>query len=66
LKKVCQNQNIVELFCGSSIISANFAKTALLNDLDPYVFKIFSNYNDLIVKNNFSSEDYFKFRKLED
>jgi site-specific DNA-adenine methylase len=61
-----KNEDFVELFSGSAVLSANLAKTAILNDLDPFVYKIFSNYNNLIVPEIFTKEDYFSVRVKED
>lgn len=58
-----QGENFVELFAGSGVLSANLAKTAILNDKDPYIFNIYNNYNDLIVPEEFTQDDYFKYRK---
>ena len=56
---------IVELFCGSSVISANYAYKAILNDIDLYLYKILKNYNNLIVPKIFTKEDYLKIRGQE-
>lgn len=61
-----QGQDFVEVFSGSSVLSANLAKSAILNDLDPIVYKIFSNYEKLIVPAEFTIDDYFRTRKLTD
>jgi len=61
-----KNEYIVELFCGSSVISVNLASRAILNDLDPYIYKILSCYKDLEVSEIFTQEDYFKVRNQED
>lgn len=58
-----QGEDFVELFAGSGVLSANLAKTTILNDKDPYIFNIYNNYNDLIVPEEFTREDYFKYRK---
>lgn len=57
-----KDEDFVEVFSGSAVLSANLAKTALLNDLDPIIFKIFSNYDKLIVPKKFTQSDYFKYR----
>lgn len=61
-----KGKDFVEAFSGSAVLSANLAKTAVLNDLDPIIFKIFSNYSQLINKKNFSDLDYYKFRSKDD
>lgn len=59
-------RDFVELFCGSAVLSANLAKRAVLNDLDPFVFKILNNFEELIVPDEVSPEDYFEYRSKED
>lgn len=61
-----KGEDFVEVFAGSAVLSANLAKTAVINDLDPIIFKIFSNYQKLIVPKSFTQADYFKFRKVID
>lgn len=61
-----KDKDFVEVFSGSSVLSANLAKTAILNDLDPIIYKIFSNYEQLIVPEEFTIDDYFRTRKLSD
>lgn len=43
-----KGMDFVELFAGSAILSANLAKTALLNDRDPVVSTILSRFDELI------------------
>lgn len=52
----------VELFAGSSVISANLAKTSILNDKDINIYNILSRFDELIVPKVFTKEDYFKHR----
>ena len=61
-----ENSDIVEMFAGSSVISANLAKTSILNDSDEFLYKILSKYDELIVPNTFTKEDYFKNRSNKD
>lgn len=61
-----KKEDIIEPFCGSAVISANFAKTSILVDVDPIVCQIFSCFDELIVPKVFNQEDYFYFRKKED
>lgn len=61
-----KNRNIAELFCGSAVISANLAKKAYLGDIDPMLYKILSNYSDLIEMETFTDKDYFENRKKDD
>lgn len=58
--------DMVELFCGSAVLSANLAKTAVLNDIDPYIHLILSRYDELIVPASFSEKDYFDARVQDD
>lgn len=58
--------DFVELFSGSAVLSANLAKTAILNDVDIKVYQILSNFDGMIVPEIFTQEDYFKFRGSED
>lgn len=58
-----KNQDYIEPFCGSAAISINFAKTAILNDIDPMICKIISNFDKLEVPEVFTSQDYFIKRK---
>lgn len=55
-----------EPFCGSAVLSANLARTAILNDVDPYVVRILREYDRLIVPEVFDREDYFRVRKTGD
>ncbi len=61
-----KDSDIVELFSGSAAISANLAKTAILNDSDPMIYKIFSNYDKLIAPDVFTAKDYYDVRFNED
>lgn len=61
-----KNCHFVELFCGSAVLSLNLASECVLNDIDPYVYKIISQFNEQIVPEVFTSEQYFNVRGLED
>lgn len=61
-----KNSDMIEVFAGSGVLSANLAKTAILNDLDPIIYKIFSNYSKLIVPESFSDVDYYHYRSKND
>lgn len=61
-----QGSDIVELFAGSAVLSANLAKTAILNDADPIVYKILKNFDQLEVPEVFTTQDYFKCRSNPD
>jgi len=57
---------IAEPFCGSCVISANLASEARLNDLDPMVYKIMSEFESLAEFPVFTKDDFSKFRKESD
>lgn len=61
-----RGRDFVELFCGSAVISANLAKTAVLNDIDPYIHKILSRFDEQIVPDEFTPDDYFSVRGMKD
>jgi site-specific DNA-adenine methylase len=61
-----KGEDFVEVFAGSGVLSANLAKTAILNDKDPIIHKVFSNFLELEAPESFSAEDYFTFRKVPD
>jgi site-specific DNA-adenine methylase len=61
-----KGEDFVEPFCGSAVLSANLAKTATLNDLDKYIYLILSQFDQLIVPDIFTREDYFSVRGTED
>lgn len=54
-----KGEKFVELFCGSAVLSANLASEAILNDVDPVVYKILKNFEHLIVPKVFTKADYF-------
>lgn len=49
---------MVELFAGSAVISANFASSALLVDLDLPLTRLLSSYDRLFVPETFTVEQY--------
>ena len=55
-----RGKDFIEPFCGSAVISANLAETAILNDLDDKLHLILSHFKHLICPESFSSEDYEK------
>ncbi len=61
-----KTSNIVELFAGSAVLSANLASSAILNDLDKYVSLILKDFDKQIVPEIFTKEDYFEARKDKD
>lgn len=61
-----KGRNFVELFCGSSVISINLARKAYLNDTDPIIFKILSNFSDLKEMDVFTKEDFKRVRPMDD
>lgn len=60
-----QGRPIVEMFSGSGVISANLASQAILVDLDPIVAKVLSRFDEQIVPVEFTRDDYYRTRKLE-
>jgi len=66
LRQDYSNSEIVEPFCGSSVLSANLATTAILNDNDKYIYLILSQFDQLIVPDRFTKEDYFNVRPKAD
>ena len=59
-------RKFVEPFCGSAILSANLSSSCIINDIDPFVYKILSNFDQLEVPEEFTPEDYFKYRSHEE
>lgn len=57
-----QGEDFVEVFAGSAVLSSNLAKTAVLNDLDPIIYKVLSNFDKQIVPQKFTQAQYFKAR----
>ena len=61
-----KGSRLVEPFAGSAILSANLGASAILNDLDPMIFRILSQYDKQIVPDVFSKTDYFSVRSSRD
>lgn len=61
-----KGRDFVELFCGSGVLSANLASKAVLNDLDPFIYKILYNFEQQEVPDSFTKEDYFDVRGSQD
>jgi site-specific DNA-adenine methylase len=55
-------RDFVEPFCGSAILSANCAKTAILNDLDPLLCFILERFDEQIVPDIFTREMFYQVR----
>lgn len=64
--KSLEGLDFVELFAGSSVLSINLAGKAILNDKDPYIYKILSCFDELIVPDVFTLEDYYRLRNEKD
>jgi len=62
LEKVFCNKPIIEYFCGSAVISANLASNAILNDLDEKVATVLRRFDEQIVPDEFTEEDYYRVR----
>lgn len=58
-----EGEDFVEVFCGSAVLSANLAKTAILNDLDPIIYQVLTNYDKQKVPKKFTKEMYYKYRQ---
>lgn len=61
-----KGRDFVEVFAGSASLSASLANKAILNDIDPYVYKILSRYDELFVPEHFSYSDYMEVRCRDD
>lgn len=61
-----RGRNIVELFAGTGSISMNYAANALLVELDPQLARILGHYDQLIVPEVFTRDDYYDVRGLPD
>ena len=61
-----KGERIVESFCGSAVLSSNLASECVLNDLDPYIYKILSRFDKQVIKDVFTPEDYFYHRGQPD
>lgn len=57
-----KDQPFIEPFCGSSVLSFNLAGACILNDVDPYIVKIISEFDKQVVPECFTREMYFKAR----
>lgn len=56
----------VELFAGSAVLSANLASSALLVEKDPMVARILARFDEQIVYDTFTREDFFRVRGRDD
>lgn len=61
-----EGRPMVELFAGSAVLTANLASSALLVELDPHLAKILSQFDEQIVPDVFTREDYFRVRSQDD
>lgn len=61
-----RGRNIVELFAGTGSISMNYARNALLVELDPQLARILKHYDELIVPEVFTRQDYYDVRGRKD
>lgn len=61
-----RGRNIVELFAGTGSIALNYASNALLVELDPQLARILKHYDELIVPEVFTRQDYYDVRGRED
>lgn len=58
-----RGRDFVEFFAGSAAISANLANRTILNDLDPFLYKYFRQYEKQPVVETFTHKNYFTKRK---
>lgn len=65
LSPILSGKHIVEPFCGSAVLSSSLASSATLNDLDPYIVKILEHFDQQIVPEVFTLEDYYRVRSQE-
>ena len=61
-----KDKDFVEPFCGSAVLSANLARTAVLNDADPIIAKFLATFDQQIVPEIFTKEDYLRVRAQPD
>jgi site-specific DNA-adenine methylase len=61
-----RGKKIAELFCGSSVISANLASKAILNDFDLQLYTILNNFKDIPELETFTAKEYFVHRGDKD
>jgi len=54
-----RGRDFVEFFSGSSVISANLANRAVLNDDDPFLYKYFLQYESQPIVETFTDRNYF-------
>jgi len=67
LEPMFKGSPFVELFAGSGALTANLGqKNSILIDLDPHICWILSHYDQLIVPETFTKEDYLEKRKSPD
>lgn len=66
LQEKYKNRNFIELFCGSAVLSINLAKKAILNDADKYVYLILKHFDEQIVNDVFTKQDYLTVRLKDD
>lgn len=55
-----------ELFAGSAVLSANLASHALLIDADPMVARILERFDEQVVPEKFTRDDYYRLRRDPD
>ncbi len=62
LEPLIAGQPVIEYFCGSAVLSANLASNAILNDADPMLALALRRFDEQIVPEVFSEEDYYRVR----
>jgi site-specific DNA-adenine methylase len=66
LRSIAEQKPIAELFAGSAAISAAYASSALIVDTDEDVTRVLRQFDELIVPDEFTVEDYNRVRRTED
>ena len=61
-----KGMDFIEPFCGSAVVSFNLAKSCILNDLDPYIYKIINEFDTQIIPDVFTKDDYLSVRTKND
>ncbi len=61
-----EHTHFVEPFAGSAVLSANCASTAHLNDFDPILCRILAEFDQQIVPEEFTREEYYEVRGQDD
>ncbi len=66
LEHLIAGQPVIEYFCGSAVLSANLASNAILNDADPMLALALRRFDEQIVPEVFTEDDYYRVREEPD